>query len=53
MRLKHGLNQQQGLDLGYKLNTEGSKTKICKTMALMVVGLAVEYGTKEKTLEQG
>ena len=28
--LKHDLNQQQDLDLGQKLNTTNSETKICK-----------------------
>jgi hypothetical protein len=27
---KHNLNQQQDLDLGHKLNTADSETKICK-----------------------
>jgi hypothetical protein len=29
-RKEHNLNQQQDLDLGHKLNTADSKTKICK-----------------------
>ena len=30
IRLKHDLNQQQDLDLGQKLNTTNSETKIWK-----------------------
>ena len=30
IRLKHDLNQQQDLDLGQKLNSTNSETKICK-----------------------
>ena len=30
IRIEHDLNQQQDLDLGYKLNTADSETKLCK-----------------------
>ena len=30
IRIEHDQNQQQDLDLGHKLNTMDSKTKLCK-----------------------
>jgi hypothetical protein len=52
IRKEYNLNQQQDLDLGYKLNTADSELKYAKAIAGMVVGqetnMAVDYRTKAK-----
>ena len=55
IRLKHDLNQQQDLNLEQKLNTTNSETELCKGYGAdgfrQERNLAVDYGTKAKTLE--